>query len=418
MSDLDIDKLREEVNPVFTTAQSCLRINAEMGNRDAVKMMELLGISPDLPKPESVGMTPGMMAFIVHKLRPGFNVMVETRFAASNRLILESGAAQVVDLPCGYTPRGVMLSRENIRYFGMDLPAVIDAVDPAVKAIIGENDKISYHAVDATNYTSLRSALDGASGKELLITTEGMLMYLTQSEVEEVFQNIRRLLLEFGGKWVTMDNELIRGQNDILRILVDGDPDEMAAIEKLAAGKMSKAAHAENSFFMEDKAAQFVESMGFELEKVPMYDYLPETLHSLEDLPQDLQTAARDAFKDVNFWVMKPKPAESLERVREAKDFRSAMKLTDGTLYVTVSGRLDTITAPELLAMYKETAEQGKITDIEIDMKNLDYISSAGLRVLLIMKKALPKDGQLQLTNMNETVSEIMETTGFDSVFC
>ena len=94
------------------------------------------------------------------------------------------------------------------------------------------------------------------------------------------------------------------------------------------------------------------------------------------------------------------------------------MKLTDGTLYATVSGRLDTITAPELLAMYKETAEQGKITDIEIDMKNLDYISSAGLRVLLIMKKALPKEGQLQLTNMNETVTEIMETTGFDSVFC
>ena len=55
----------------------------------------------------------------------------------------------------------------------------------------------------------------------LLITTEGMLMYLTKSELEQVFMHMRRLLLEFGGKWITMDNELVKGQNRILEVLIE-----------------------------------------------------------------------------------------------------------------------------------------------------------------------------------------------------
>ncbi len=53
------------------------------------------------------------MTFVKQKLTPGFNIMVETRFAASTKLILDSGKVQVIDLPCGYTARGIKLSREK-----------------------------------------------------------------------------------------------------------------------------------------------------------------------------------------------------------------------------------------------------------------------------------------------------------------
>ena len=53
-----------------------------------------------------------------------------------------------------------------------------------------------------------------------------------------------------------------------------------------------------------------------------------------------------------------------------------------------------------------------------MDMKNLEYISSAGLRVLLIMRKALDSDQNISLVNMNDSVREIIETTGFDTIFC
>ena len=113
MADNIIEKLREEVNPVFNTVQSCLRVNAELGDQDAKNMLEKLGISSILPQTKSDGMTPEMMTFVKQKLTPGFNIMVETRFAASTKLILDSGKVQVIDLPCGYTARGIKLSREK-----------------------------------------------------------------------------------------------------------------------------------------------------------------------------------------------------------------------------------------------------------------------------------------------------------------
>ena len=413
MADNDIEKLREEVNPVFNTAQSCLRVNAELGDQDAKNMLEKLGMSTNLPQTKSDGMTPEMMTFVKQKLSPGFNIMVETRFAASTKLILDSGKAQVIDLPCGYTPRGIKLSREKIRYFGMDLPAVTDAVVPAVQKIIGNSELISYHAVDATNYTSIRKILNNALSDKFIITTEGMLMYLTQSELEEVFRNIHRLLIEFGGMWVTTDNEMIQGQNKMLALLVDGNENDIATIEKLTKEKMAKVAPPENAFLNRNKVEHFVKDMGFKLEKVPMFNYLPEKLRSMDNLPQNKQQAARAIFKDVFFWVMTPMSADSYESVCEEKDFKAELKFSCDTLHIVLSGRLDTITSPSLLAKYRETADkESNISNIIIDMKNLDYLSSAGIRVLIIMDKELKNNNQLILTGMNEIVREIIENTG------
>ena len=73
---------------------------------------------------------------------------------------------------------------------------------------------------------------------------------------------------------------------------------------------------------------------------------------------------------------------------------------------------------PELLALYREAESKGGFTDICVDMKELDYISSAGLRVLLIMKKAIGESGDFSLINMSDAVKEIIETTRFDTIFC
>lgn len=418
MADNDIEKLREEVNPVFNTAQSCLRVNAELGDQDAKNMLEKLGMNSILSQTKSDDMTPEMMTFVKQKLSPGFNIMVETRFAASTKLILDSGKSQVVDLPCGYTPRGLKLSRKKIRYFGMDLPAVTDAVAPAVQKIIGNNELISYHAVDATNYTSIRKVLNNASSDEFIITTEGLLMYMTQSELEEVFHNIHRLLIEFGGMWVTTDNEMIQGQNKMLALLADGNVNDIATIEKLTKEKMAKVAPSGNAFLDRNNVEHFIKDMGFNLEKVPMFNYLPERLRSMDNLPQNKQQAARELFKEVFFWVMTPMSADSYESVCEEKDFKAEMKFSCDTLRIVLSGRLDTITAPTLLAMYRETADkENNISHIIIDMKNLDYISSAGIRVLIIMNNELKNNNQLILTGMNEIVREIIENVGLDELF-
>ena len=88
-------------------------------------------------------------------------------------------------------------------------------------------------------------------------------------------------------------------------------------------------------------------------------------------------------------------------------------KSTESTkLTIALEGRLDTTTAPQLEGELA-TALDG-ITDLIFDLADLDYISSAGLRVLLIMQKR-GEDG-VSLSGVNDTVGEILEQTGFSDV--
>ena len=83
----------------------------------------------------------------------------------------------------------------------------------------------------------------------------------------------------------------------------------------------------------------------------------------------------------------------------------------NGTLTVALEGRLDTVTAPELEACLQESMPG--ITELILDFEKLDYISSAGLRVLLAAQKVMNRQGSMKLQHLNESIMEIMEVTGF-----
>ena len=80
-------------------------------------------------------------------------------------------------------------------------------------------------------------------------------------------------------------------------------------------------------------------------------------------------------------------------------------------LIISVGGRLDTTTAPELEAELKNSLDGVK--ELVFDIKELEYISSAGLRVLLSAQKVMNKQGKMTVTGANESVMEIFEVTGF-----
>ncbi|MBR0121786.1 MAG: STAS domain-containing protein [Clostridia bacterium] len=79
-----------------------------------------------------------------------------------------------------------------------------------------------------------------------------------------------------------------------------------------------------------------------------------------------------------------------------------------------IEGRLDTTTAPELEAVIK--SELDGVTDLVFDFSKLDYISSAGLRILLAARKKINPQGSVRVIGANETVREIFELTGFNDI--
>ena len=87
---------------------------------------------------------------------------------------------------------------------------------------------------------------------------------------------------------------------------------------------------------------------------------------------------------------------------------------TDAALTLALEGRLDTTTAPELEAEMKASLEG--VTALSLDMRDLAYLSSAGLRVILAAQKQMNKQGGMVVRNVNETIMEVFEVTGFTDI--
>ncbi len=86
----------------------------------------------------------------------------------------------------------------------------------------------------------------------------------------------------------------------------------------------------------------------------------------------------------------------------------------NGTLRIALEGRLDTTTAPQLEAELKRGLPGTK--ELVLDLEKLSYLSSAGLRLLLSAQKTMLKQGSMKVRNVNETIMEIFEITGFADI--
>ncbi len=90
-------------------------------------------------------------------------------------------------------------------------------------------------------------------------------------------------------------------------------------------------------------------------------------------------------------------------------------KSMEGTkLEILLEGRLDTSTSPMLEAELKQSMDG--ITELIFNFEKLEYISSAGLRILLAAQKVMNKQGSMVVKNVNEVISEVFDVTGFSDI--
>lgn len=88
---------------------------------------------------------------------------------------------------------------------------------------------------------------------------------------------------------------------------------------------------------------------------------------------------------------------------------RDGAKLT-----LALKGRLDTTTAPQLESEVRNAL--GDVTELVLDFSRLEYLSSAGLRVILAAQKIMNKQGAMVIHSVNETILEVFEVTGFSEI--
>ena len=90
-------------------------------------------------------------------------------------------------------------------------------------------------------------------------------------------------------------------------------------------------------------------------------------------------------------------------------------KVENGTLFIALEGRLDTVTSQEL--SNELPLEKRQNLDLDLDFAKLQYVSSAGLRLLVLFKKeAQATNNKMVIRNINDVVKEIFSVTGFDKI--
>ena len=283
------------------------------------------------------------------------------RYAAVSGL-LEAGAYRsLLDIGCGYSPRFMYCERTGIDYVGMDLPVVAEDLQKC--AFASEQKHRVFVGGDATNAASLLRAADMLEG-ELLISCEGLLHYLTEDEADQLIGGIQRVLSRRGGAWATSDFA----------------SDSVSVADDLYDNALPS--------WNEDKKLSFLEFHGMKVEKLPASDGASAMWRMTAD----------PAFKDVQ------------QGIRQVENLTVDYRVSGTRMLFMVQGRIDSVSAPVLLSVYDRGGSE--INSVTIDATRLEYISSAGLRTLLIMAKK----GPVKIIGASEAVKDIMRTTGFDQI--
>ncbi len=408
-----MDELRARTNPSYNSAKSTLVYLMGAGDENAAMMAGELHIEPDetFGEGQKSALSLGMMA------------QVDAFHETMNRLLAAVPEQTVVDLGCGYTPRALWEGLSAKRFIGCDLPIVIDDMAPLMKKLLAGKNRpapAEYKAADFTNYDSLRAALNGVEGP-VCLTSEGTLTYLTQSEVRQLCANVRRVLTEFGGRWLTPDPEAGKRTIGTLRAVMGEEAikNMMSAFNTLST--QSDVTVGNNDLVMRfgesdsfEKATALLSENGLKAKPLPMGEYMPE-LKVFSRLNEQQRESMKNLYAGLTVWEITPDP-DWKEPVRETGGAFGVETAVNGTeLTVTLRGRVDSLTAPEFLAAFEKVAGENTLTAATVDMSGLEYISSAGLRVLLIMTKRLGA-GNVVVTGANELVRSIFEQTGYEDI--
>ena len=376
--------LLERVNPVFQTAKMTLFQLAANGDQDAIVLAKNMGLT--LEATQNSATTTASPEQVL-----GGTIMLETRYRTMERLAEESGCT-LVDLPCGYTPRAIAFAKKGLLYYGLDLPVVIREASEQIPALIPPERRGRVHCreVDATNYASLEKALEDVDGS-VCITTEGLLMYFTDSEAGALCDNIRRILEKKGGCWYTADVESPLQYVITMRALVGDRFMEIMQNAKRQTMDKSDVEVGKNALITKPadmsgsirSAMAFLAKHGLKAERVTVAEHMPE-LHSLSKISSRQAEAVREGMKHCAFWKITPgasAPGVELP-ASESEGFGIRASMLGSTLSLTLSGRLDTITAPNLLSFFEKAQAERPADAVTVDCSRLDYISSAGPEIL------------------------------------
>jgi O-methyltransferase involved in polyketide biosynthesis len=229
--------------------------------------------------------------------------MFEARYKSVSELIRKSGASQILEVACGYSMRGLDLTRSGtLRYVETDLPGVISTKQEMLDEIrrchhIAPSPRHHVTVADALDIEQLRGAARALDPRQpLLVLCEGLMGYLTRAETKRVATNIRALLEDHGGgSWIVPDFTFVTEIRNL--------PPERLRLRTAVTGITQRQLDA-SAFEDHDDLVSFFGGIGFDTRASSQIDETPSfaSLASL-GLPASLLDRLRPVLR---VWVMTP----------------------------------------------------------------------------------------------------------------
>lgn len=230
----------------------------------------------------------------------------EIRYASLNDFIESSNYKNVMDLGCGVSPRCLYMAKKGINYVGTDLKDVINVLNIYAPNFLADDLKkyVQFAIADAANKNEMLNAANKLDG-EICIIEEDLLMFLSRDQQKAMLENIRDILKEHGGCFVTSDfvaadifmtgNETIYGEEDALIL--------GAETQKLYEN-ISEVLFDDTMFGTDEEAIKFIEAAGLKVEMRPIFQNTPN-IRSIRDLSnRDIKSINDMMTRQKFLWVM------------------------------------------------------------------------------------------------------------------
>ena len=237
------------------------------------------------------------------------------------------------------------------------------------------------------------------------------MQYLSADEAEQFIGGIRQVLSGHGGAWYSSDWSVDYEQFSTRNM---SSPEGVKYYNETRR-QIMKSSNVFNegvSFQSEDEKQSFLENHGLKVEKLPFY-YGDENLAMLRAVAPDKMDAIMDQLKKSSFWKMTLDESyavrEKITGAKEIDDLHVDCSAAGSRLICRIAGRIDTISAPALLEVLEKNGDG--FEELSVEAERLEYLSSAGIRVLLMASK---KFGKMSIRHASDAVKKIFADSGFD----
>lgn len=396
----------EITNPVFNTAKMTSYFLAESGNKYAKQILNTTGFDKEL----AINSFPGFQEMLLPNL-----VGQDVRYEAVNYQVRNAGNKVILDFACGFSPRGLEMANEGYQYCGGDLQMVVPVIKPIIKALAGNNsDNIEYMVVDVTDADSCNKASECFSEGPVTIITEGLLQYLNTTEKRTLFKNIASILKNRGGCYINPDCNTNDFALKICSSMMDQNAPE--AVKKTHDAYSTHGDSDTGSTMVDplEETIQFLRDAGLKAEVLPLYPE-DEEFDSIMFVDEDKRAGLKKTISEGILIKATCDSDTSIDDDDVKIDFAVLPEYDEGKLKFKINGRLDSLNAPELVILYDSIDGADNADEVIVDFSNLQYVSSAGLRVLLSIKKK-NMDRKFRIINASDSIKEIFDLTGFSKV--